>query len=400
MNSTAFTAAILFAFLACLPYSFKESKKKSCDLLIQNVGLFDGHQYRGIVDVAIKHDSIVKISKKIDDYTGLVTIDGSGKYMIPGLINSHVHLWQKQDLKEALQAGIFAVIDLHSSEGPDPFFRQLRDSVSYASYYSSGYAATAPKAHPTQLFPIETINDTVSPAQFVENRIKKGADLIKIISGNLKPGSQWYGNPTLSYDQIEETSRVAKRSNKKVVVHVSQAEEAAKIANMGVDGLAHLWSFNDTATSEQLRLLKEKNVFIIPTAIIQKKAWQVIEKNPGGENKFKGSLSTLPITYREIKRVYEAGLSICAGTDPPNFGINYTTDLIEEMMMYAEAGLPNIEVLKTATGNPSTIFQLGGIGKINVGLKANFILLNSDPLKNLSALKDINGIWKNGTRVR
>jgi imidazolonepropionase-like amidohydrolase len=186
-----------------------------------------------------------------------------------------------------------------------------------------------------------------------------------------------------------------------VVVHVSQIEETLKIAGMGVDGFAHLWSYNDTATDEQLKILKAKGVFIIPTALVQERAWEMVEKKPDDKNEFKGSLSKMPIVYKEIKRLYNAGIPLLAGTDPPNYGINYTDDLLAELDIYSRAGLPNIEVLKTATGNPSAIFHfLNGAGMIKEGGKANFVLLNSNPLASLSALKDINTIWNNGRRVR
>jgi imidazolonepropionase-like amidohydrolase len=392
-----FVALFLSKTAPCLS---QEMKKIQCDLLIKNVSLFDGRENKGIVDIAVKGSSIIRIAKSSKEFTASVTIDGTGKYMIPGLINSHVHLWDQKDLKAALQAGVFAVIDLHSSEGPDEFFRQLRDSVEYASYYSAGYAATVPKGHPTQLFPIETINDSISPDIFVEHRTKKGADLIKIVSGNLKPGSLWHENPSLSYQQIAQIIKAAKKRNKKTVVHVSQVEETVKIAAMGVDGFAHLWSYNESATDDQLKLLKAKKVFIIPTALIQQKAWAIIEKDPGNDNTFKASLSTMPIVLREIWRLHAAGITILAGTDPPNYGINHHDDLLEELAIYSRAGLSGEEVLRTATGNPSAIFHLDDIGIIAEKRKANFILLNANPLANIAALKDIHAIWKNGVKVR
>jgi imidazolonepropionase-like amidohydrolase len=388
---------LLTAFFSTLP-SFGQSK--DCDLLIKNVNLFDGHENKGIVDIAVSNGSIIRIAKNIKGFTASSTIDGSGKYMVPGLINSHVHLWDSKDLKAALQAGVFAVIDLHSSEGPDEAFRQLRDSLEYASYYSAGYAATVPKGHPTQLFPIETINDSISPELFVKHRIEKGADLIKVVSGNLKPGSLWYENPSLNYRQIEQIIKAAKIRNKKTIVHVSQVEETIKIAEKGADGFAHLWSYNESATEDQLKILKAKKVFIIPTALIQQRAWEIIEKNPDKDHPFKASLSTMPIVLKDIGRLQTAGITILAGTDPPNYGINYHDDLLEELAIYSKAGLSGEEVLRTATGNPSAVFHLEGVGKITERQKANFILLNSNPLADVSALKDIHGIWKNGVRIR
>ena len=108
----------------------------------------------------------------------------------------------------------------------------------------------------------------------------------------------------------------------------------------------------------------------------------------------------MPTVLREIRRVHDAGIPIVAGTDPPNYGVNYTDDLIEELAIYARAGLSNSDVLRSATGTPARIFQLDGIGRIAEGSRANMILLNADPLANVSALRAVAGIWKNGTRVR
>jgi imidazolonepropionase-like amidohydrolase len=371
----------------------------SCDLLIRRVHLFDGDTDRGVVDVAVRGGRIARIGS-VAGCESATTIDGSGKHLIPGLVNAHVHLWQEPDLRAALQAGVVAVFDLHSSEGPDASFRRLRDSSSFASYYSAGYAATVPGGHPTQLFPIETINDSVTPEQFVEHRVARGADLIKIVSANPPPGARGATNPTLSFSQIEAITRAAKARNRKVLVHVARIDETVRIARLGVDGFAHLWSYGDSASDEQLRVLKDAGVFVIPTALLQQRAWQVIDREPAGKHTFRESLSPMPLVLHEIRRVHDAGVPIVAGTDPPNWGVNYGDDLIEELAIYARAGLSNAEVLRTATGTPARLLPLDGIGRIVEGSLANLILLNADPLTNISALRHVAGIWKNGTRVR
>ena len=402
------TSRLVLLFLALTAASCSRSAASrtigeplaSCDLLIRRAHLFDGDTDRGVVDVAVRGGRIARIGSVGGRCKGATTIDGAGKYLIPGLVNAHVHLWKESDLRAALQAGVVAVFDLHSSEGPDSSFRRLRDSSSFASYYSAGYAATVPGGHPTQLFPIETINDSVTPEQFVEHRVAKGADLIKIVSGNPPPGSIGATNPTLSFAQIEAITRAAKARNRKVLVHVARIDETVRIARLGVDGFAHLWSYGDSASDEQLRVLKDAGVFVIPTALLQQRAWQVIDREPAGKHTFRESLSPMPLVLHEIRRVHDAGIPIVAGTDPPNYGVNYTDDLIEELAIYARAGLSNAEVLRTATGTPARLLTLDGVGRIVEGSRANLILLNADPLTSVAALRDVAGIWKNGTRVR
>ena len=403
MTSRLFLLALALGMASCsrgVPSRTAGEPLSSCDLVIRRVHVFDGDADRGVVDVAVRGDRIVRIGSVGGGCVGATTIDGTGKYLVPGLVNAHVHLWKESDLRAALQAGVFAVFDLHSSEGPDASFRRLRDSSGFANYYSAGYAATVPRGHPTQIFPIETVNDSVTPELFVEHRVTKGADLIKIISSNVTPGSQSAIGPTLSFEQIEALTRAAKARNRKVVVHVARIAETVRIARMGVDGFVHLWSYGDTASDAQLKVLKDAGVFVIPTVLLQQRGWQVIEREPNGHHGFKTFLSPMPILLREIRRLHDAGIPIVAGTDPPNFGVGYGDDLVEELTIYAKAGLSNTDVLRTATGTPARIFRLDGIGRIAEGSRANLVLLNGDPLTNIAALRDIAGTWKNGPRVR
>src|SRR5688572_1009740 len=69
----------------------------SCDLVIRHVRLFDGDADRGVVDVAVRGDRIVRIGSVDGGCAGATSIDGTGKYLVPGLVNAHVHLWKASD---------------------------------------------------------------------------------------------------------------------------------------------------------------------------------------------------------------------------------------------------------------------------------------------------------------
>lgn len=82
-------------------------------LVIQNVGVFDGEKDLGIVNLAINDDTIAEISKKTLLSDSI--IDETGKYIVPGLVNSHVHMWEAEHLKEAYKAGVLANMGMHAS---------------------------------------------------------------------------------------------------------------------------------------------------------------------------------------------------------------------------------------------------------------------------------------------
>ena len=389
--------AVVFLFFSC-----KEEHKPKYDLIIKNVGLFDGFQDQGEVNIAITNDSIVLITTDQIENVSKDTINGKGKYVIPGLVNSHVHLSKPEDLKAAFNSGVLAVIDLHkSSEETAAFLRTYRDSLGYASFYSSGFAATLPGGHPTQYGEIETINDSVTPAEFVTNRLKNGADLIKLIRDGGGGPPDFQSTPTLNDEQIKEIIASTHDAKRLCIAHTVTLKETVEIAEFGVDGFAHLWFGNESASDDQLAQLKKEKVFVIPTALTQVKIWQLVAQGPPPIQEYAStSLSSMEMVQNEILRIYEAGIPILAGNDPPNFEINPSDDLLEELDIYSKSGLSNSEVLKTATGNPARVFNLNGIGLLEEGKAANFLLLGSNPIVDLSALRHTEGIWKDGTRVK
>ena len=112
------------------------------------------------------------------------------------------------------------------------------------------------------------------------------------------------------------------------------------------------------------------------------------------------NMSSMEAVQSEILRLHEAGVTILAGNDPPNFGISYGKDLFDELKIYSNAGMSNLEVLKTATGNPSTTFDLKSYGFIKVGMPVNMLLIDGNPIINLDDLSKIEQIWKNGKRIK
>ncbi len=395
MNRIASLVCLLTILFSCADH-----RSEKYDLVISNVGLFDGTKDHGVVNVAIHGDTIAKISK--DFLSGDSVIDGKGKYIIPGLINAHIHATKPEDLQNAIRIGVIAVIDLHqSSEERAAKLRSYRDSTTYASFYSAGFSATLPGGHPTQYGPIETISDSLSASEWVQNRLDHGADFIKIIRDGGGGPPDFEVIPTLDFKQISQIIEGAKEKNLLSLAHTVTLDETMEIARLGINGFAHLWMGNESATDEQLKALKDYNVFIIPTAQTQQKIWELVQEGPPPMQEYATQfLSSMELIKNEIARIHAAGIPILAGNDPPNFDINYGTDLLKEMQLYSDAGLSNIEVLQTATGNPSRIFKLDGVGTIVEGQPATIILLNGNPLENLNDLNKIQNIWKNGVIVK
>jgi len=101
----------------------------------------------------------------------------------------------------------------------------------------------------------------------------------------------------------------------------------------------------------------------------------------------------------EIKKISEAGIPLLCGTDAPNLNINYTDMLFDELELFKQAGLSNIEVLKTATTNIYRSFPLPDFDELKKGTTASFILVEGNPIENLQDLRNKKTIFKNGIKL-
>ncbi|APY09223.1 amidohydrolase [Winogradskyella sp. J14-2] len=360
--------------------------KAQNSFVIKDVRVFDGDTIIDQTSVRVANGRIVEISEAIILQKKDEIIDGKGKTLIPALSNAHVHAWSPQSLKDAAKAGVLNVMDMHGVEPYQTAMRQLKDSTDYARYYVAGYAATAPNGHGTQFgFPVPTLTKPENAVSFVENRIKANVDYIKII---VEPWKE-----TLSLETVSEIIEETHKAKMIAVVHISRLEDAINVLNKNADGLVHIWWDKPIETSELETLTKNKSFFVIPTLLTTLKAFESMGE---GSNKFLKKEDLL----NEVKKMHDANIPILAGTDPPNLGINYGTDLYKEMQLLREAGLSNIEVLKTVTSNVANAFSLKETGFVKEGYLADLILIEGDVIEDINAIMNQKKVWKKGQLLK
>lgn len=365
------------------------------DVVVENVSLFDGFEDLGTVNVAINNDTIAAITTNKLEADSI--IDGSGKFMIPGLVNAHVHASSLEDLKAGYPLGILTLLNMHTGleERELEWKRLPKDSIGFSALYGAGQAATVPGGHPNQFSPnMETISDSLPIANWIQHRIDKKADYIKVIREN----HEWMGYPpppTLSYEQIQELIENAHSKGYKVVVHANTVEEMVKIAEFKPDGFVHMLDYKEDlpVTDSFYDKLAKNNVFVIPTAGMALKSMD--EAPPFIQDWVRNNLLNAQERATIIKQMHEKGILIVAGTDAQEGQMNFAEDYFLELELYKMAGLSNLEILRTATGNAAKAFDLP-IGELKKGRKATFVILNNNPLDDLSNLREVEQVWKNG----
>jgi len=388
MSRFILPAVIISTLIGC-------SKPLKYELVIQNVGLFDGYQYMGKVNIAINADTVAAITA--EKIIGDSVIDGTNKYVIPGLVNAHVHATKIEDLQAGYPLGILYMLNMHTGlEERELKWKQIcRDSVGFSTLYGSGHAATVPGGHPTQFSPdMETINDSVSIEDWVDHRIAKKADYIKIIRDH----HEWMGYPplpTLSYEQIQQLIEYAHSMGYKAVVHSTTVEEMVKIARFKPDGFVHMLDYKEDypVPESYYNALAKSGVFVVTTGGISLK--QSDDAPPFVKEWTRNNLLDVEQRAAIIKKMHEHGILIVAGTDSQEGQMDFGAEYFLELDLYKMAGLSNLEILKTATGNAAKAFNLP-IGELKVRGKANIVLLRGNPLDDLENLRKVEQVWKNG----
>lgn len=363
--------------------------------------------------VTIKDGKIIAIGN-IPNEPELPILDGKGRYLSPGLIDMHVHLWDKYELGVYLANGVTTVRNLWGQ----PMHLRMKDAVINEEiispmFFTSGPKLTGPKFigdDNLQLFTPEEARAKIADYK------AQGFDLIKT----------YYGLTPEIYDAVLDE---CEKQNLEIAAHPSNEvgysyhftpqiktiEHAEDIVQIGLnyqldsvklDSIVALYSSHpgtvlcptQVVYYNIYRLLEEDNVlnneqldFMNPLIrMTDSKAqfdrWQGTKSNDSTISSY--ILKQHNFQLYAIRKIHESGADIVCGTDA---GIGITPagySLHEELALYKEAGMSNYEALKTATINASKVHDfLNDFGSIEVGKTANLLLTDDNPLEDLSTLK-------------
>jgi hypothetical protein len=285
-----------------------------------------------------------------------------------------------------------------------------------ADLFSAGTLATAPGGHGTQFgVPIPTLSSPGEAQAFIDARIAEGSDFIKIV---LEAGGHGAG-AMQSLDIATATALIeaAHRRGKLAVAHVSTEKDARAALEAGADALVHLFlgaAPDATAVDSLTRLAKRKNAFVIPTFTVMESMAGVRSDDLLGDADLaalvgREGATTLKARYGQQARpqllampkavtaaLARAGVPILAGTDAGNAGTLYGISMHRELAALVEAGLTPTAALAAATSAPAAAFRLGRRGCIATGCKADLLLVEGDPTRDITATRRIIEVWKDG----
>jgi len=389
-------------------------------VLIQNVRLFDGERVIPKTSVLVTNGKVARIAPTIPAPNGTPTIDGTGKTLLPGLIDSHTHTWGSA-LRDASALGVTTVLDMFTEATSAVGLRKLDgtpDGRETADFRSASTLVTAPKGHGTEYgIAIPTITSPGEAQAFVDARIAEGADYIKIVYDD----GHTYGIKFATIDKptMKAVVDAAHARKRLAVVHIGDLAGARDAIDVGADGLVHLFvdSMPDAAFAKSVAAHK---AFVIPTlSVLESIAWGDGGKSIAKDAKLApyipaANVQTLETTFPKrpgvptrdlsfaletVRQLRALGVPVLAGTDAPNPGTAHGASMHREVELLVRAGLTPTEALRAATSVPARAFSLTDRGRIAPGLRGDLVLVNGDPTTDILATRDIVGVWKRGLQI-
>ena len=383
-------------------------------VLFKNVRVFDGQKLLSPRDVLVENGKIAGIGRLTA--ANATVVDGTGKTLLPGLIDAHTHTWGDA-LRTALAFGVTTELDMFANVD---FVQQMKAEQAAgkanhrADLFSAGTLATSPGGHGTEYgFTIPTITRPEEAQAFVDARIAEGSDYIKIVYDDGKT----YGISfkTIDKETLKALIDAAHKRGKLAVVHIGSLEGARTAIAAGADSLIHL--FVDAEPDPNFgRDVAKAKMFVIPTLTVNLSvtgtggAASLAEDHRVAPYLTKQELDQLkaafpkrkPLLYtaaeKSVRQLRAAKVPLLAGTDAGNPGTSHGAALHRELELLVNAGLTPSEALAAGTGNAAKAFGLNDRGVIAVGKRADLLLVNGDPTKDITATRDIAGIWKGGER--
>lgn len=410
------TAAVLFALIK---YLRRPKMKKTDGFLIRDVHVIIGNGSELFHQNVLVRGGIIKriSSDPIEDAVASV-IDGTGLTLMPGLIDSHIHIqggfscrneeesdaFMRERIPQIFSEGVlpYGVTTIKDLDAPKHFIYKLRDKLKSGEITGPellivGPNFTAPGGHPAStlgsnsLWAKSEMAIEVSTPEQVSEGIRElkeaGVDFLKF---TYQGGDYWYFDEKRNICKIDKSLmqqiiREGKENGLNATAHVFYYDDVKELLESGIYGIEHGILDRDIGPDDPIvALWKESGAHFVPTVNAM-----TYEKDP----------ARLAHSLHNLKVLYDAGIPIAMGTD--NMLESMTGEIEhKELAYYVEAGLTPMQAIVLATRNGAEHLGIEKRkGLVKEGMEADLILLEKDPAEDISNIQFIEKVFQKGNLV-
>ena len=429
-------ARSLFFCVLSLAYAVSgAAQSESKGVVVVHAGrLLDrpGQAPRGASTVVIRSGKVEAIRDGFVDaagYPGAQVIDLRDRFVLPGLIDSHVHLDSDRagqeglietltnspayfayeaavNARKTLAAGFTTVRNLGNSDGVT---LALRDAIAAGKVpgprivdAGSGISTTSGHGdHSLGLSPEiaehmhgENLCDGVeSCRRAVRLQIRRGVDVIKIMTtGGVNSRIGAGLGRQMFDDEAKALIETAHLYGKKVAVHAHGADGINLALRNGADSIEH----GTLLDEEGIKLFLKTGAYYVPTLSTVNGYLERIAKDPNAyPPEVRAKIDwRISITGQALEKAFPRGVKIAFGTDA---GVSKHGRNADEFELMVKHGMPASEAIKAATVNAAALLGLSSeVGTLEPGKRADLIAVSGDPLKDVTVLKKVELVMKDG----
>lgn len=352
-------------------------------------------------------------------------IDLKNAYVLPGLIDSHVHLLMEfsptarfkaltdsevdeafdgaMNARKTLMAGFTTVQDVG---GTSEAIFGLRDAIAAGKVPGPRIRASGQAVSPTgghgdangfspalsRVFVSPGICDGADDCRrAVREMVKEGADVIKITAtGGVLSDTKAGLAQQFFDDELKAIADTAHSMGRQVTAHAHGKDGIDAALRAGIDSIEH-GSYLD---EESIRLFKEHNAVLVPTVIAGVTASSWVNEPWLPKNSRDKAAIVGPLMLDMLRRAHAGGVTIAFGTDT---GVSRHGENAQEFALMVEAGFTPEEAIRAATVTAAQHLELGAeIGTIETGKSADIIAVMADPLENIEELLNVDFVMSRG----
>lgn len=356
---------------------------------------------------------------RLTDFPDPVTLDIAGRTVIPGLINVHIHLCfdpaapeQFKALRDEspavtairaadrarrmLEAGITTARDLG---GVNYIELAVRDMINSGEIPGPRLLCAGKQITMTggQGWPMGRESDGAEDVRkAAREQIKAGADLIKLMAtgGVLTRGVE-PGASQLAEDELRAGVIEAQKAGRRTAAHAQGTEGVKAAVRAGIDTIEHGVFLDDEAVA----MMKERNIVFVPTLTPPYRITEAGRERGIPQYVMDKMAKVNAANTRSFQLAWHAGVIIAAGNDGGT-PFNPHEDMMTELRLMVEAGVPPLDAIRAGTWGSARAMGLEGeTGTIECGKWADLVVLDGDPLADITAIGRVAYVFQRGRVV-